>query len=92
MALPPASHSPHDLSILLPRLAKFFAKSARKREICALLCRGYSNKDIAEALRMSANTVDTHLKHLYAALNIRDRTVLVHLTTMLLYRAGTSPE
>jgi DNA-binding NarL/FixJ family response regulator len=85
MALPPASHAPQDLSALLPRLASFFATSARKRDICALLCRGYSNKDIAGALGMSANTVDTHLKHLYSGLNIRDRGVLVHLTTILFH-------
>lgn len=83
MALPPASHSPQDLSALLPRLAAFFATSARKREICALLCRGYSNKDIAAALRMSSNTVDTHLRQLYTGLKIQHRTVLVHLTTLL---------
>jgi DNA-binding NarL/FixJ family response regulator len=83
MALPPASHAPQDLSALLPRLAAFFATSARKREICALLCHGLSNRAIAETLGMSVNTVDTHLRQLYAGLKIKHRTVLVHLTTML---------
>jgi DNA-binding CsgD family transcriptional regulator len=79
----PGSPSPQDLSALLPRLAAFFASSARKREICALLCHGHSNRTIAEALGMSVNTVDTHLRQLYAGLKIKHRTVLVHLTTML---------
>jgi DNA-binding NarL/FixJ family response regulator len=34
--------------------------STRKREILQLLAEGYSNKEVAETLNLSLNTVETH--------------------------------
>jgi DNA-binding NarL/FixJ family response regulator len=41
------------------------------------VARGQSNKQIARALRLSEATVKTHLLHIYAKLDVRDRTAAV---------------
>ena len=51
--------------------------SQREEEILAQLSQGYSNKEIAERLRISFDTVRTHLKHVYEKLHVRSRTEAV---------------
>ncbi len=48
--------------------------SAREREILALLSEGCANKQIAQKLGISAETVRTHLGHIYEKLHVRCRT------------------
>jgi LuxR family transcriptional regulator, maltose regulon positive regulatory protein len=45
----------------------------REQEALGLLLRGLSNKAIARAMYVSAETVKTHLKHIYAKLGVEDR-------------------
>jgi DNA-binding CsgD family transcriptional regulator len=45
----------------------------REREILGLLVAGMSNRDIAEVLVVSSNTVKTHLEHLYGKLAVTSR-------------------
>jgi DNA-binding NarL/FixJ family response regulator len=45
----------------------------KEREVLALLARGRSNRQIAEALFISGATVKTHLTHLYEKLGVSDR-------------------
>ena len=45
----------------------------KEREVLALLAQGRSNRQIAEALFISAATVKTHLSHLYEKLGVSDR-------------------
>jgi len=45
----------------------------REREILGLLVAGMSNRDIADVLVVSPNTVKTHLEHLYGKLEVRSR-------------------
>lgn len=51
--------------------------TAREREVCELLALGYSNRDIAESLCVSVNTVDTHRKRIYTKLAVSSRKELV---------------
>ncbi|WP_409993906.1 response regulator transcription factor [Roseateles albus] len=45
----------------------------KEREILALLARNYSNKEIANALMVSSETVKWHLKALYSKLEAASR-------------------
>ena len=64
-----------------PRIAERFAEraqrqslSAREQEVLQFLVRGRSNKEIGAHLFISEETVKSHLKTLFAKLNVRDRT------------------
>jgi DNA-binding CsgD family transcriptional regulator len=48
--------------------------TARELEITALLARGMSNRDIADALVISDGTVGVHVKHILGKLGFRSRT------------------
>ena len=47
--------------------------SAREREVLALIARGRTNREAAAALHISEATVETHLLHIYAKLEVPDR-------------------
>jgi DNA-binding NarL/FixJ family response regulator len=47
--------------------------SEREREILALIGAGRSNAEIAEELVISMATVKTHVRHVFAKLDVRDR-------------------
>jgi LuxR family maltose regulon positive regulatory protein len=46
-------------------------------QVLRMLGTGYSNGEIAGALFISANTVKTHLKHIYAKLGVKSRSAAV---------------
>lgn len=48
--------------------------SPRERDILELLCEGLANKEIADRLGISVETVRVHLKHIYEKLHVRSRT------------------
>jgi DNA-binding NarL/FixJ family response regulator len=50
--------------------------TARELEIAELVCRGFSNKMIAQQLGSSEGTVAIHLQHIYRKLEISSRTTL----------------
>jgi len=47
--------------------------SAREEEVLIFLSRGYSNKEIADQLSLSVDTVGSHLKHIYEKMHVRSR-------------------
>ena len=51
--------------------------TAREEEVLVLLSRGYSNKEIADQLHLSVDTVRSHLKHIYEKMHVRSRTEAV---------------
>jgi len=65
----------------LEALRERYGISPRELEIISLICKGYSNKKIAEELFISISTVKDHNQHIYRKLDIRSRTQLVSLFT-----------
>jgi len=59
------------------RAPRHEALSAREIEILAHVARGRTNKDIGAALFISEATVKTHLLHIFAKLEVQDRTQAV---------------
>lgn len=47
--------------------------STREEETLVLLTKGYSNKEIAEQLGLSTETVRSHLKNIYTKMHVRSR-------------------
>jgi DNA-binding NarL/FixJ family response regulator len=51
--------------------------TAREEETLVLLTKGYSNKEIADHLGLSIETVRSHLKNIYTKMHVRTRTEAV---------------
>lgn len=47
--------------------------TAREEEILVLLTKGFSNKEIADHLNLSTETVRSHLKNIYTKMHVRSR-------------------
>jgi DNA-binding NarL/FixJ family response regulator len=60
-----------------PPPAALDALTDREREVLTLIARGLSNTELAEHLHLSPATVKTHIGHLLAKLQARDRAQLV---------------
>ena len=50
-----------------------YGLTKREAEVLEVVCEGYSNREIAEALFVSEGTVKSHLKALYRKLSVSDR-------------------
>ena len=50
-----------------------YALSTREAEVMSLLARGHTVSSIAESLFISANTVRTHSKHIYAKMDVHSK-------------------
>lgn len=53
--------------------------SPREREIARMVGQGYTNKMIAHVLEISLWTVSTHLRRIFAKLNVQTRAAMVAL-------------
>ncbi len=53
--------------------------SKREKEIIELLLKGSSNREIADTLFISPNTVKTHIKNIYRKLGVKNRVQLIYL-------------
>jgi DNA-binding CsgD family transcriptional regulator len=47
--------------------------SAREKDVLLMLSKGYSNKEIAEKLCLSVETIHGYLKHVYEKLHVHSR-------------------
>jgi DNA-binding NarL/FixJ family response regulator len=56
--------------------------TARERDVLAMVSQGFSNKRIARALRISPETVKSHVKRIFSKLTVNTRTEAV-------FRAGS---
>ena len=59
--------------IPLDTLIKNYEISSREKEVVKLLLSGRSNKEIADSLFISVNTVKTHIKNIYEKVGIKSR-------------------
>ncbi|MBI5305650.1 MAG: helix-turn-helix transcriptional regulator [Chloroflexi bacterium] len=53
--------------------------TSRETEVARLVVQGMRNADIAQELHISVHTVESHLKHIYAKLDVHTRVELVRL-------------
>jgi ATP/maltotriose-dependent transcriptional regulator MalT len=67
-AVAPDAHAPHVAAEPLSR---------QELHVLRMLGAGYSNEEIGKALFISGNTVKTHLRHIYAKLDVKTRTAAV---------------
>ena len=59
--------------LLLRDLPNGTILSAREREILRWVARGRTNSQIAEALQLSRNTVETYIRRCFEKLDVNDR-------------------
>jgi DNA-binding NarL/FixJ family response regulator len=63
--------------------------SRRERQVCVLVGRGLSNKEIATGLRIAVKTVDFYRQRVYRKLDVHNVVELTHCAIRLgLVRAG----
>jgi DNA-binding NarL/FixJ family response regulator len=60
---------------LLPHQA--MSLSGREKEILVMLSKGYSNKEIADELKLSIATIHSYLKNVYEKMHVHSRTQAV---------------
>ncbi|MEQ9316391.1 MAG: autoinducer binding domain-containing protein [Henriciella sp.] len=63
--------------LLMARAPSNVTLSAREREVLMHLSSGYSKPQIAEAARLSQNTVDTYVRRIFEKLDVSDRTTAI---------------
>jgi len=55
----------------------FQALTSKEEQVLVLLSQGYTNKQLADKLAVSLDTVGTHMRHIFAKLHVNSRTEAV---------------
>jgi DNA-binding CsgD family transcriptional regulator len=76
---------------IAPLIAAAYGLTRRKRELTDLVLQGYSTRDIAAFLFLSAHTVQQHLKSIFAKTSVRSRRELVGNVFMRHYQPRIAP-
>jgi LuxR family maltose regulon positive regulatory protein len=71
------------MSATRPASGEEWDLTERELEVLALLARGRTNAAMARELFVSVNTVKTHLKNIFAKLDVRTRTEAVEVARRL---------
>ena len=58
--------------------------TSREQEVCELVRRGFTNREVAADLGISPGTVKIHLQHIFAKAGVRARSSLVNAASALL--------
>jgi len=74
------------VQVLTFKLAKEFDLTRRQEDILRLIIEGNSNNEIAAKLHISANTVKTHLRHIYEKLNVHNRREIIQKIAQASYK------
>ena len=51
--------------------------SPRELEVAKLVCRGLSNKEMAEILKVKQGTIKTHMKNIYRRIHVKNKVALL---------------
>ena len=73
----------NDLGKLEAHLMPGQKLTPREMEITSLIIKGYTNKDIAEKLHVSPNTIKTHLKNIYNKFGIKKKKELIKMSSFV---------
>jgi DNA-binding CsgD family transcriptional regulator len=71
-----------DLEGRLPAYCRKYDISSREQEILRLLIEGRTNREIADALFISTNTVKTHVQNIYRKTGVTNRIRLIHTVNL----------
>ena len=74
-----------------PVYRRRYGMTEREIDVLALLLAGYNASDIAGLLGISANTVKTHLKNIYAKTGVHNRRELIALLNEVEGQGGGRP-
>jgi len=58
-------------------LKKKYNLSSRELQVAILLCRGFSNQEMAQALNIQSGTIKTHLRNLYRCFRVNNKVLLL---------------
>jgi len=70
-------------SLSLVRATGMAALSPQQREVALLIVAGRSNREIADELGLSFNTASSHVKQVYARLEVNERSAVAHKLLLL---------
>jgi len=85
-----AAKAHRELAAIAPRPATSGLTQTQRR-VAALIARGQTNREIAAALFITVNTVQTHVRHIFQKLGVRSRTELAAVLLATSQLPGTFP-